>query len=191
MGGRRPLLLLLALAALAVLIALPVMAASPAPSSGPTTSHGPGKPDKTPNAKAGHTDADETPVTLHGTVTQTTDADGETHYTLTSGGTRYALEAGPPWFWGDKNPLKPYAGKIVTVTGEQTAGSTDVDVLTVDGTAIREPGRPPWAGGWKRVGPSHPGWSQDKANRFTAKFGACFPPGRCKDRPETEASAAP
>jgi hypothetical protein len=50
--------------------------------------------------------------------------------------------------------------------------------------ALREPGKPPWAGGWKVVGEKHPGWSQEKADRFKAKFGDCFPPGQCKDKPD-------
>ena len=33
------------------------------------------------------------------------------------------------------------------------------------------------------VGAAHPGWSQDKADRMKAKFGDCFPPGKCKDKP--------
>ncbi len=70
----------------------------------------------------------------------------------------------------------------MTITGEQAAGSTEVDVLTVDGKALREPGKPPWAGGWKVVGERHPGWSQEKADRFKAKFGDCFPPGQCKTK---------
>ena len=28
----------------------------------------------------------------------------------------------------------------------------------------------------------HAGGSQDKAERFRARFGDCFPPGQCKDR---------
>jgi len=119
-------------------------------------------------------------VTLRGTVGTTTDDRGRTTYRLSSGGTVYELDAGPPWFYGDAYPLKPFVGKTVVVGGEQRVGTTEVDVLTVDGKAIREPGRPPWAGGWRRVGPSHPGWSQEKADRFKAKFGACFPPGLCK-----------
>jgi opacity protein-like surface antigen len=47
-------------------------------------------------------------------------------------------------------------------------------------------GKPPWAGGWKRVGEGHPGWSQEKADRFKAKFGDCFPPGQCKDKSKGE-----
>jgi hypothetical protein len=79
----------------------------------------------------------------------------------------------------------------VTVTGETHTGSTDVDVLTVDGTVIREPGKPPWAGGWKVVASAHPGWSQEKADRFKAKFGDCFPPGQCKKDAPTSSPAIP
>jgi hypothetical protein len=59
----------------------------------------------------------------------------------------------------------------------------------VDGKALREPGKPPWAGGWKVVGKDHPGWSQEKWDRWQAKQAAkakqhgatCWPPGLCKD----------
>jgi len=99
---------------------------------------------------------------------------------MSSGGKTYELEAGPPWFWGANNPLAKFVGKTVTITGEAEAGGTEVDVEAVDGTAIRAPGKPPWAGGWKVVGERHPGWSQAKADKFKAKFGDCFPPGQCK-----------
>lgn len=173
---RRPLFLVLALVALTILVALPTLAASPSP--------GPGKSD---NAKKGK--APKTPITLTGTVATATDADGNPTYTLRSGSTTYTLEAGPPWFFGDKHPLKPFVGKSVTIVGEKAADSNEVDVETVDGKALRAPGKPPWAGGWKAVGEKHPGWSQEKADRFKAKFGDCFPPGQCKVRPS--ATAAP
>jgi uncharacterized protein YdeI (BOF family) len=198
MGRRRPVLLIVAIAALLVLVAIPVLAASPSPAAtdNAAATHEPEatKAPKEPKAqkdKAGDK-ADEIPVTLKGTISATTDADGETSYTLASGGTTYTLEAGPRWFWGEQHPLKPFAGKSVTITGEQAAGSTEVDVLAVDGTTIREAGKPPWAGGWKVVGKAHPGWSQEKADRFKAKFGDCFPPGQCKDKgpKATEAPAA-
>jgi len=117
------------------------------------------------------------------------------------------LDAGPPWFFGDKHPLAPFVGKTVTVTGEQVGD--EVDVETVDGVRLREPGKPPWAGGWKVVGSAHPGWSQEKWDRWQqhqadkgAKGGAlgaapgapgCWPPGQCKDHDpdEPEGSAAP
>jgi hypothetical protein len=81
----------------------------------------------------------------------------------------YQLEAGPTWWWGDANPLAAVVGKHVTITGEQAKGSTDVDVLAIDGTAIRAAGKPPWAGGWKVVGPKHPGWAQWKADKLADK----------------------
>ena len=79
---------------------------------------------------------------------------------------------------------------------EPRQGGTSVDVQSVDGKQIREPGKPPWAGGPMVVGKDHPGWSQDKADRAAAKaadmkskFGLdCWPPGHCKDasgKPQT------
>jgi hypothetical protein len=174
---RRSVVLLLALALLAVLIALPAFAASPSP--GPGKSENARGKDKTP----------KTPVTLTGTVGTAKDADGATIYTLRSGGTTYTLEAGPPWFHGDKHPLKAYVGKSVRIVGEKSSESNEVDVESVDGKALREAGKPPWAGGWKVVGKSHPGWSAEKAERFKDKFGDCFPPGKCKQKPG--ATAAP
>lgn len=159
---------------LAIVIALPAFAAQPE------------EPEK---AKV-----EKTPITLKGSIKAATDTDGKTEYTLTSGGTTYTLEAGPKWFFGDNHPLKPFVGKSVTIEGQVAAGSTEVDVTSVNGTALRDPGKPPWAGGWKKVGHLHPGWSQAKADRFKAKFGDCFPPGKCKDKPAKggpEASEAP
>ena len=131
----------------------------------------------------------KTPITITGTVEVAKGADGKDTYTMKSGGKTYTLEAGPPWFFGDKYPLKPFVGKSVTVVGEIAEGSTDVDVESVNGKALRASGKPPWAGGWKVVGPNHPGWSQEKADRFKAKFGDCFPPGQCKDKPNKGADA--
>lgn len=166
---RRPALLLLLTTALAILVAVPALAA------GPAASGAPGKADKASGEKTG--------VSLSGTIAAATDADGETSYTLQSGGTTYTLDAGPAWYFGDKHPLKPFVGKSVTVTGEKAADSTTVDVTAVNGTALRAEGKPPWAGGWKRVGQAHPGWSQAKADRAKAKAaGDCFPPGQCKHK---------
>ncbi len=125
------------------------------------------------------------PITLNGTITATAAADGKSEYTLTDGGKTYTLEAGPKWFFdAGKYPLDQYVGKSVKIEGEVAEGSTEVDVTSVNGTALREGGKPPWAGGWKVVGEKHPGWSQEKADRMKAKFGACFPPGQCKDKPK-------
>ena len=133
----------------------------------------------------------EVPITLRGTIAMSTDGKGRPSFSLTAGGTTYELEAGPPWFWGANNPLAKFAGKTVTVTGEMHAGATDVDVLTVDGTVIRAPGKPPWAGGWKANGEKHPGWSQEKADKFQAKHGGCWPPGHCKADAPTSSPAIP
>jgi hypothetical protein len=124
-----------------------------------------------------------------GTVGTQTNAQGETEYTLTTPDGTFLLDAGPAWFFGNAYPLAPFVGRQVTIGGDQREGSTQVDVLTVDGTALREPGKPPWAGGWKRVGEKHPGWTQEKADRHAAKQAAkqqrfgldCWPPGHCKD----------
>jgi hypothetical protein len=146
-----------------------------------------GKPDKDKGPKEHKDKAPEHEITLSGTVTTGTNDDGETQYRMQSGGTTYVLEAGPTWFFGDDYPLKAYVGKNVTIVGEVAQGSTEVDVVSVDGTRLREPGKPPWAGGWKAVGERHPGWSEEKAARWAekhagkqAKFGECWPPGHCK-----------
>ena len=153
------------------------------------------KPDKTKKADKADK-AKSVDVTVTGTLGTRIAADGSTEYTLTSGDTVLLLDAGPAWFFRDAYPLAPFVGKQVTIGGEQKEGSTSVDVLTVDGTALREPGKPPWAGGWKKVGKDHPGWTQEKADRQAAKqadraarraakmerFGLqCWPPGLCKD----------
>jgi hypothetical protein len=134
-----------------LVIAIPVLAASPSPSGGAANSEKPGKVEKADKAP-------ETPVSLTGTVQQSSDADGRPTYTVTVNGKTWTLSAGPPWFWGDKNPLKAYVGKSVTVAGTTHAGEAEIDVETVDGKALREPGKPPWAGGPWVVGPTHPGW---------------------------------
>ena len=184
-AARGPLALAL-LVVLAIAVAIPVLAASPSPSSGPGKSD-----DKGP--KKSH--EPEVQVTLKGTIKATTAADGSVDYTITADGKILKIEAGPKWFWGDKNPLKPFVGKAVTLVGEQEGD--EVDVRTIDGTVIRADGKPPWAGGWKRLGKIHPGWSQEKADRMADKVkakaaanGGCWPPGHCKS-PEPAKSAAP
>ena len=167
LGMRRLVALALAVLGVVAAVALPALAASPAPSGAATPGDHPGK-----GPKASH--EPEVAVTLRGVVGTATDADGSTGYTLTVNGKVLSLEACPPWFWGDKHPLKAVVGKTVTITGEQSGD--EVDVATIDGAAIREPGRPPWAGGPK---------GQGKADKFAAKAKAlgvsCWPPGWCKD----------
>ena len=179
---------MVALIALVGLVAIPVLAASPSPSAGASGSPRSDETEK-PGKGPKQDKAPEVAVTLRGTVGTRTNAAGETEYTLTSGSTVVTLDAGPSWYCKDKHPLKAYVGKSVTVAGGQGQGPTAVDVEAVDGKAIREPGKPPWAGGWKAVGSAHPGWSQEKADRWAAKraeqaerHGAsCWPPGHCKD----------
>jgi hypothetical protein len=165
----RRLIATVALLALALAVALPALGADPSVPPGPGRGKGP-QASKAPKVE----------VALTGTVRATTDADGKVSYTLTSGGKTYTLDAGPAWFHGDEHPLKAFVGKSVTIAGDSAVGSTDVNVLSVNGTKLRAAGKPPWAGGWKRIGARHPGWSQEKADRFKAKFGDCFPPGQCK-----------
>ena len=116
--------------------------------------------------------------TLTGTLGTRTDADGDREYVLN--GTE--LSVGPPWFWGTKNPLEPYVGKSVSVTGRMetdppstkangkanNADGPEFEVYTVNGTTVRAEGKPPWAGGPKVVGERHPGyagWSNGKADK--------------------------
>jgi len=143
--------LVLACGVVVLAIAIPVLAASPAPSGEPAKAAKPeksAKPDKGP----------ETAVSLKGTIQKTIDAEGHPTYTMAANGTTWTLSDGPPWFWGDKNPLGAYVGKSVTVAGTTHAGEAEVDVETIDGKALRDPGKPPWAGGPWVVGPTHPGW---------------------------------
>jgi hypothetical protein len=103
-------------------------------------------------------------ITVRGTVQTATTTDGVGAYTLVASGTTYALSAGPAWFWGANNPLAAYVGRTVDVIGEIAEGSTEIDVQSIDGKALRAPGRPPWAGGPTVVGEKHPGSKgQDKA----------------------------
>ncbi len=136
----------------------------PAPdaSAGPGQSTEPKEPKEAKEPKAAkEAKADRGPeltTTVTGTVTKGMDDKGRPTYALTAGDTTWALSAGPPWFWGDANPLEASVGKRVTIAGTYHEGATDLDVQTVDGTAIRSAGKPPWAGGPKAVGERHPGW---------------------------------
>ena len=146
-------------------LAAPTPAATPTPAAKPAA-----KPAATPKpAKA--PDADEGPIqTLTGTLGTRTDADGDVEYVLNG----VELSVGPPWYWGTNNPLeKYYANKTpVTVTGRMEtdppstkangkandADGPEFEVYTVNGSKVRAEGKPPWAGGPKVVGESHPGY---------------------------------
>ena len=125
-------------------VAIPVLGAQP--SGGP-----PGQADKVDREPA-------EPVSVTGRVAKATDADGRPTYTVTAGGKTWTLSAGPSWFWGDGHPLEAFVGKNVVIAGEARPGETELDVQSVDGLALRAPGKPPWAGGPWVVGESHPGW---------------------------------
>ena len=157
----------------ALAIALPVLAASPSPVASPSPSPDPSatpsptdvptktaEPTKTakPERTAKPEKSPEVSTSLEGKIQEGTDVAGRPVYTMTVDGATWILSAGPPWFWGDKNPLAAFVGKSVTVAGTIRAGDDEVDIETVDGKALRAPGKPPWAGGPWVVGPTHPGW---------------------------------
>jgi hypothetical protein len=195
-------------------IALPVLAASPSPSTSASTGPSPSTAPAPTTAPAGTTapaataapaatpkptkelkgpeDEDETPevsTTVSGTVTQGTDGDGHPSFSVTAAGTTWTLSAGPPWFWGDKNPLQASVGKSVIIVGHHHAGSTELEVETVDGKAIRAPGKPPWAGGPWVVGKIHPGWKSWMADGKPGHgHGRDTAPGqnKVKDKTDTE-----
>lgn len=146
-----------------------------APAKAPATQEPGNAPDET-------ADAEPATTTLKGVLEAVKDADGDTEYVI--GATR--LSVGPPWFWGSKHPLASLVGKTVTVTGHMDDGTgaknnngknaskvhvPEFEVYTVNGTVVRDPGKPPWAGGPKVVGPSHPGyagWSKNHPKASTA-----------------------
>jgi hypothetical protein len=137
--SRRALVPLSVFAAVLLVVA-PVLGASPSP--------------KPPKANK----APELTKTLTGTVASAEDAKGRATFTMLVDGVTWELSAGPKWFWGANNPLAAHVGKTVEVTGTYRAGENELHVTTVDGKALRAPGRPPWAGGPKVVGSAHPGW---------------------------------
>jgi hypothetical protein len=185
--SRRGLLVGVALVA-TFAIAIPVMGADPSPSGGPPgqakpdKSSNPNKPDKAAKADKGP----EVAVTVQGTVTKGTDENGRPTYSLTAAGKMWQLSAGPSWYWGDKNPLNAYVGKSVSIAGSTHAGDTELDVDTVDGKALREGGKPPWAGGPWVVGKTHPGWKDWMADGKPGKgLGRANAPGQLKDKTST------
>lgn len=116
---------------------------------------------------------------LTGTVTSSEDAKGRAVFSMIVGGVTWELSAGPKWFWGANNPLAAFVGESVEVTGTYHPGETELDVDTVDGVALRTPGKPAWAGGPKVVGASHPGWKDGKPGKG---FGREHAPGQNKDQ---------
>ena len=157
-----------------------VAAADPSPPPVP--------PGQQKNAEKNAEKGPEVAFTGSGQVTASEDGQGRPEYTITVSGKTWTLSAGPKWFWGTDSPLAAYVGKTVDVVGTSREGSTEVDVTTVNGTAIREEGRPPWAGGPFRVGEKHPGWKARGAHPGR-ELGRELAPGQAKKNqanPETE-----
>ena len=191
---RRP-ALLVAVAALAIVVAVPVLGADPTSSPAPAASGAPeptrppraDKPDKPSKADR----APEVAAEVRGTVRAATDAKGRPTYAVTVAGATWELEAGPAWFWGDDHPLQAFVGRTVTLTGTTREGSLALDVEAVDGTPIRGPGKPPWAGGPKVVGERHPGWKAWKADKAAAKAAAKAAERAARDAAKPDAADEP
>ena len=170
----------------ALAIAIPVVGADPSPSAAPPGQSKPDKsqkPDKPDKAAKGP----EVAVTVQGTIVKGTDENGRPTFTLTAGGKTWELSAGPSWYWGDKDPLNAYVGKSVSIAGSTRAGEAELDVETVDGTALREGGKPPWAGGPWVVGKTHPGWKDWMAGGKPGRgLGREHAPGQLKDKTSTD-----
>jgi len=141
----------------------PTTAATPDPAKTPATP----QPAKTTEESP---DVEPATIKLSGVLKVVTDADGDPDYAI--GTTR--LSVGPPWFWGTNHPFTGLVGETITVTGhmddgtgpkkDKANGTTKVrapefEVYTVNGATVREPGKPDWAGGPKRVGSTHPGYA--------------------------------
>jgi hypothetical protein len=139
-----------------------------------------------PNGKPAKADKrPELSRTLTGTVVSSEDAKGRAVFTMVVDGVTWELSAGPRWFWGANNPLAAFVGKSVEVTGTYHAGETELDVATVNGNPLRTAGRPPWAGGPKAVGASHPGWKDGKPGKGHGRESA---PGQLKDKSKATAA---
>lgn len=175
--------LVLGLGLIAVLVVtVPAIAADPSPSALPSAA-GPEASEEPKQQKPGkRDDAAEAPLTLSGVVEQSTDGRNRPVFTITVDGVVWELSAGPKWFHGAKNPLAAWVGQRVDIAGTHRPGSggdAELDVETVNGVALRSPGRPSWAGGPKVVGEIHPGWKDWKVDKPGRAEG---PPGQLKDK---------
>ena len=174
--NRRLLVVAGALVALLLIAVVPTLGAddsSPAHASS-------GKTDKPGNGK-GPREAGIA-VTVTGTVQAGKNEKGRPTYTLTAGGRTWTLSAGRSWFAGANDALKNVAGKSVEIKGTHTPDSTELDVESIDGVAVRAAGKPAWAGGPWTVGASHPGWKDWMADGKPGKgLGREKAPGQNKD----------
>ncbi len=83
------------------------------------------------------------------------------------------------------NPAKAKANAKAKDSGPE------FEVLTVNGKTIREPGKPPWAGGPKVVGPSHPGYAGWSKNHGNGRERARSPRRSRRRRDRTSRAARP
>jgi hypothetical protein len=163
-------------------VALPVLGedpgAAPAASGKPDKPGKPdkvGKPDKLPGAERGPkaekgATIPASATTWSGQVGTRTDDEGRIVYTLTVGSSVYDLRIGPRWWSGASNPLHAQVGKTAEIQGMQPGDEPVIHVWAVNGSQLRGAGKPAWAGGWKAVGDGHPGWSQEKADRWAERM---------------------
>ena len=75
----------------------------------------------------------------------------------------------------------------VVVAKSPLKEGTELDVDTIDGIALRADGKPPWAGGPKVVGETHPGWkawmADGKRDKSAGKgAGRETAPGQTRDK---------
>ncbi len=176
-------LALIAIGSLVVvaLAVVPVFGTEPSATPAPARQDEPGTPPKPGKVPA-------TRIAVNGTVVAATDEDGRTEYTVTSGGTTYRLDAGPRWWWGGDHPLEAFVGTSVTIAGTTRAGLNRIDVTSIDGTAIAGVGhgKPPWAGGPRKVGEKHPGWKAWKASGAERAKGRVGAPGQLEPKPSPD-----
>jgi hypothetical protein len=128
------------------------------------------------------TDEDKPDKTLAGKVVSEVNEDGQVVYSLDIAGYGLVrLNFGPSWFGGPLSPFYALVGTTITIGGNvrdampnENASETarenkdpQVRVLTISDQK-RTGGKPPWAGGPKDVGETHPGfegWSQSQADK--------------------------
>ena len=84
----------------------------------------------------------------------------------------------------------------MTIAGEIREGSLEIDVVTIDGKAVKTwTGKPPWAGGPKVVGERHPGYGPWKAAHPDGQpgngLGKANAPGQLKKLERAAESATP
>jgi hypothetical protein len=119
-------------------------------------------------------DDEEVMQSLTGTVVVVVDEDGvATYFLQVDDETQVLLSVGPPWYWGDEDPLGSLVdGAVVTVEGYydedldeavelgegEVAEEPVFEVRVIGVESLWDGDVPPWAGGPEVVGEVHPGW---------------------------------